>query len=78
MPPNRLEHLTDVVAIVTGRRYCSSHRGEAHSDTGEYVVRGTVKRWMCFACKERAQHAASALEKTKCPNQTESHEQLAE
>ena len=65
MPPNRLEHLTEVVASVTGRRYCSSHRGEAASDTGEYIVRGNVRRWMCFVCKKKTDDAAMAFEKRK-------------
>jgi len=61
MPPIRLEALTLAAAGVTGRRYCSSHHGEAASDTGEFVVRGNVRRWMCFACKTRAQNALAAM-----------------
>jgi len=78
MPPNRLEYLTEAVASVTGRRYCSSHRGEANSDAGEYVVKGHVRRWMCFACVKRTQNAAMVLKKTKLADQDISRDQLAQ
>jgi hypothetical protein len=53
MPAHMLESLIDAAASVTGRRYCSLHRGEANSDAGDYIVRGKVRRWICFVCVRR-------------------------
>ena len=72
MPPIRLEALTAAAALIIGRRYCSSHHGDVGSGAGQYMVRGNVRRWICFACKDKAQHATAAIKKRMRATQDES------
>jgi hypothetical protein len=67
MQPPKLERLTDAVATVTGRRYCSSHRGESASDSGQYIIRGKKRRWICFVCLNGIQSAEANADQNKMP-----------
>jgi len=55
MMTSAISHVTQAAAKVTGKRYCSDHRGEVAVDAGGYVMRGKTKRWMCFHCQEKKQ-----------------------
>jgi hypothetical protein len=54
MSNSTLTKVIEVSAKITGRRYCSHHRGEVDANAGCIVVRNKSRRWMCNACQDKA------------------------
>ena len=50
--------LVDLVANVTGKRYCRSHGGEVDASYGNVVSRNKTKHWICFGCQQKSLAAA--------------------
>jgi len=59
MSNSALAKMTEATVKVTGRRYCTTHRGEVAAEAGSHVPCQKQLRWVCFNCQEKRSAALS-------------------